>query len=54
MTYNIPELTLIGAATNLVLQESGQPKADGPADDCTVVAVDELASDLRYDFRDNW
>lgn len=54
MTYNIPELTLIGAATNLVLQDSGQPKEAGPAGECSSLSAADELPDALYDLRDNW
>lgn len=52
MKYNVPELQLTGTATNLVLQESGQPKDAGPTSDCDN-PVDEIPS-IEWGLSENW
>jgi hypothetical protein len=58
MTYHIPVLRLVGAASNLVLDASGTTKQQGPGTDCVSnPAIDEVAADPdddAYSLRANW
>jgi hypothetical protein len=56
MTYNAPELLLVGAAANLVLEGSPDKKIDGPPVFCAPnAAADEVTTDPDvWSIDSNW
>jgi hypothetical protein len=55
MTYHIPELRLVGAAANLVLEASPQTKRQAPGMGCVSnAAADEVGEDDAYSLDANW
>lgn len=55
MSYRTPELLLVGAAANLVLDASGAPKNQLPTECVQSAAFDEISADVdEYSLRADW